>query len=455
MVGGRSLGCSTCKKRKIKCDERRPICMNCEKTQRQTNEPGKPESYGGEPAEWTSPPAFTASPPSSDSQKLCMELVHAIESTKNTGFTLELCGKHIPQLPLRIGHSKILDSSISCFLSAHRGLQRPALGPSESQHKQYSRALHHMKLALDAPGEPDLDATVAATIVLADFELFNGQTHNWITHARGTEAILSAWGPSRIQSPWALDLFIIMTSAMVAASITSRQDYFLDTPKWRNVFERAANRPSIRAIERIEIKSWRAYTRLAYVVRSMNSPVVVASPKTAERMLDLWNQVSTMKDDVNALLEDPSVVVELPSKHADIPFDTYYSFHELPVAETLCYHWKFFILISQLMQHYYPDLVSPVEAEADKIKAVVNICKCFELVRSLKPLGTFFMHSNLPRAATALLDHLRIWALSACREILESGLVGGLDMALPMMHFIHLVEEWHQPSCHQWWLLGT
>merc|ERR1712230_191065 len=35
MAGGRRKGCLTCRKRKIKCDERRPRCLHCETSSRE------------------------------------------------------------------------------------------------------------------------------------------------------------------------------------------------------------------------------------------------------------------------------------------------------------------------------------------------------------------------------------------------------------------------------------
>lgn len=76
-------------------------------------------------------------------------------------------------LPSRIGHCKALDASISYLLSVHASMQ--AFGTVDSrpyQYKQYGQALQYLKQDLEAPGNENAEALVAATIVLGDAEVF-------------------------------------------------------------------------------------------------------------------------------------------------------------------------------------------------------------------------------------------------------------------------------------------
>ncbi|OQV07198.1 Fungal specific transcription factor domain-containing protein [Cladophialophora immunda] len=473
MATYRSLGCSTCKRRKIKSDCEGIIRWELPRNRRarvrkpwiQQNgstgaiEEGQQEETSGRSySEVPTTTGFHSStlsiaPAAEGSQKISMELVHAIETTKGTGFTLQLCGKHLPQLPVRIGYHKSLDSSVSCFLAAHLGMRCPGLVSKDRQHVLYRRALHDLRDALNSTRNQDVEAIIAATIVLGDFELLDGQTDNLLTHMMGGEAILKAWGATRIRSGWALDLFILIAMNMVSSSFLAGRDCFLDTPEWQAVFERAAAQPSIAATESISISFCRSYARLPFIVRTLRSPNSQSiRTEITNTILDLWSQSSAANDKVKLLMEDPQVVAAAPSRDMNSPFETYHRFHDLRVAEIFCHHWKLYILVSGLVQSYFPDRVSFDDA-IERTKAALNICKCVELVRPLKPMGTYFLHHNLPRAAAELPSPYRDWAVSVYMEIVESGLEVGFDLAAPTKHLRRSLDQWQEPL-YQKWLLG-
>lgn len=102
---------------------------------------------------------------------LQMEVVHATESTKDTGFTLQLVGKHFKSLPVRIGWNDALDTTISCFMCAHRRLQNLGLSSREQEHKLHGRALSGMQKAIESATSSDFEAIVTATIVMGDYEV--------------------------------------------------------------------------------------------------------------------------------------------------------------------------------------------------------------------------------------------------------------------------------------------
>lgn len=116
-----------------------------------------------------------ALPPLSEDQSLSIRLAYAIESTKDTGFTLDLAGKHLAQLPIRMGQSKALDSATACFLSAHDKLLCPTRVTEQHQHRLYSQALRDMKEVVEEEAGPaetvDFESIVAAMMVLGDFEV--------------------------------------------------------------------------------------------------------------------------------------------------------------------------------------------------------------------------------------------------------------------------------------------
>lgn len=119
-------------------------------------------------------PTLSKSPCASESDRLSRRLVYTLESTKGTGFTLELAGKHWPQLPAHVGESRVLDSAIMCFLSAHTKMCCPAQISEQYQHDLYSQALREMKVAVESAREVDFEGIVAAMMVLGDFEVGSG-----------------------------------------------------------------------------------------------------------------------------------------------------------------------------------------------------------------------------------------------------------------------------------------
>ncbi|EXJ71313.1 uncharacterized protein A1O5_05119 [Cladophialophora psammophila CBS 110553] len=494
MAGGQSLGCSVCKKRKIKCDEHEPVCLNCQKSGRECSGPATPSwtqldgdaslvSFTPAKIRWSvpsnrrshvtkpwnqqrhspilaaralesSPPALVASPRLSEDQSLSSRLVYAIENTKGTGFTLELVGKHLVQLPARIGENKALDSAIACFLSAHTKLLCPAGMTEQYQHQLYSQALRDMKEAVESPREVDFEAVVAAMMVLGDFEIACGRVENVLDHARGAEAILKAWEPGSIRSAWALDLLEVMASSLIAVSLATGQECFLDKLEWTDVFDRAACQPLIPARELINFEYLKCCARLATIVRLLrNKTEEGISPETAKLIDQEWRRVSQMSEEVKNLMGDCTFVIEVSSEDNDIPFETYYRFSDVQLCETLCNVWKLFILVSALVQHYFPDDITS-KHRRDQAQAAINICKCFEFVRPLKPVGAFFMHLSLPRAAVALPDPYRQWALSAYKEILDSGLAIGFDIAAPTKLLARWMSGWNGSSYQKWWLGG-
>ena len=239
----------------------------------------------------------------------------------------------------------------------------------------------------------------------------------------------------------------------IAVSISTGQECFLDTPEWIEIFDAAACQPSSTVQRRVTYEYLKIFARLATIVRNLREETENTSPLTTRLIAELWIEVYALYQKVNLAMHDPKVVLEVDSNDNDIPFATYYKFSKVQVCETFCHAWKIFILISAMMQHYLPDQLTS-KAQSLQVQAAINICKCFEFVRPLKPFGTFFMHLNLPRAAAALRDPYRSWAMLAYKELVESGLAVGFDMAAPTKLLKQWTVEWNQSSVQKWWLGG-
>ncbi|KAJ9610207.1 hypothetical protein H2200_004984 [Cladophialophora chaetospira] len=392
------------------------------------------------------------SPGFNETELLCTRFAHAIESTKGTAFTLELGGNHLPQLPMRIGSSKVLDSAVACALAAFTGLQCPHRVTKQYQHKLYIQALSDMRQAVEESRDMDFEAVFAAMILLGDYEVCS-RTENALDHAKGAEAILKAWGPGRLKSAWAMDLLDVMGTRLIAASISTGEECFLDGPEWAEVFDLGISRSSTSFHNWASYKYLKAFARLANIVRLLRHEATDISPPTKQMITGLWIQVSDLNTEVETLMHDPTVVCEQTSRDKSNPFETYYRFSKVQVCEKFSHVWKIYILVSTMMEYYLPAQLTSEDQEK-RAQAAINICKCFEFLRPLKPMGTMFLHLNLPRAAAALPQPYQSWAFSAYTEIVESALSIGVDITGPTELLKRLIAGWNLSSCREWWLGG-
>jgi hypothetical protein len=144
MVGAKSLGCSTCKRRRVKvgtkylsssnptlggsnqwekCDERRPICGNCEKKNRPYTgpksrfvrhvEPGVEQHIKDDNV------AVSKNPSNAQTELLAIDPMSKLSGFKENGYQLQLLWRFLPS---RVGHNAALDAALRCLLHAHRQL---------------------------------------------------------------------------------------------------------------------------------------------------------------------------------------------------------------------------------------------------------------------------------------------------------------------------------------------
>ena len=122
-----------------------------------------------------SPSSAGSIPGSPNSDSLRRELIHRIESTAETGYSLWTVGNYIFELPARLGRNSALDASMRCLLSAHAALQFPDNVDNVKLANDYGRALRLLSTSIsDSQSQPDMvEDVVAAAIILGDFEVHN------------------------------------------------------------------------------------------------------------------------------------------------------------------------------------------------------------------------------------------------------------------------------------------
>ncbi|KAF2104900.1 hypothetical protein NA57DRAFT_71101 [Rhizodiscina lignyota] len=262
MVGAKSLGCATCKKRKIKCDERFPICLNCERGNRDC--PGPKSRF----VQFVKPGAemhmvqtqFVEFPSSSSSELLQLELVERMRNVTQEGYKLTQFGALFTYLPARIGINAALDAAVRALLESHRLMLLHKTAYQTKDVRHYAQALTYIRNDLDELRSKTPSETVCAALILALYELFNEDVRKkaWVAHAGGVSALIKSWGPDHIATEFDLSIFASHYGSIIITSILREEDCFLLSPEWEPLRDKC-----LRYTTNIEPYSFRLLTALA------------------------------------------------------------------------------------------------------------------------------------------------------------------------------------------------
>ncbi|CDO55454.1 similar to Saccharomyces cerevisiae YDR213W UPC2 Sterol regulatory element binding protein [Geotrichum candidum] len=193
-------GCTTCKRRRVKCDETHPICKNCQHLGLECSFTGQ-AATGGSPATGA---GFTGQPGALNIMDI--RLFH--HYTTVVGKTIVTAGisnekiwcHDVPELAFDY---PFLMHSILSFSATHLSRTcKPAIDQVVMFHRMQSLKL--LSEAVKAVSVKNLDALVASTILLILDSLANASTDSsrpsalppsaWLHHVRGAATILTAIG---------------------------------------------------------------------------------------------------------------------------------------------------------------------------------------------------------------------------------------------------------------------
>ncbi|KAH7070780.1 hypothetical protein BKA63DRAFT_84300 [Paraphoma chrysanthemicola] len=207
--GGRSRGCTNCRRRKVKCDEARPICLRCKKRGLSCDGP-KEATWIHEDKHFTSRPSTQAlvvipSSPVAMSLAAFEEDICLAYTRKNLlrGGGVEVACNMIdlqrnastfdrdPALALL--RNAILSLSVTFFGTQHRQSRVIAKG-----YDQYGEVLRQLNVALGDPIRQRTNTTIltALTCMLLEIFLPTGPA-NFLKHQRGIEALMALRGPPK------------------------------------------------------------------------------------------------------------------------------------------------------------------------------------------------------------------------------------------------------------------
>ncbi|KAI1622036.1 hypothetical protein EDD37DRAFT_503356 [Exophiala viscosa] len=259
MVGvpGKSKGCSTCRRRKKGCDQKRPVCGQCASSgyvcggyKRDRTFILHPASKAVEKAVFL-PYARSIGTPILGSlnqcavQSQCRSLFWDLympqgDCVVRDAFLLN-CGHPMNWTELIQKVSKQerpLEDAFSALSISRVGQANNDIRLVRESSKVYGRALKELQGALIDPTRMYSDHILMACMLLGLYELFEGpglHSLNWVAHAQGAARLIELRGPERHQHWDAHHPFLASRIPTVYAAILQRKSTYLATEEWLTI----------------------------------------------------------------------------------------------------------------------------------------------------------------------------------------------------------------------------
>lgn len=225
MTGARSSGCLLCVQRRVKCDERLPGCVRCEKYGKPCPgyvrnfkfKAGKPyrarrapradatgsersmsnrDDYkaDGESMILSTPVSTLSSPTINVLQGL--SLVADDLSQPYSSTSIHIVSKWFRSLPSLYGRNRTLDATVRCFTAHHTSKVLQDVQMARYSRFAYIEALSRLRKSLDAPSERLSADIFCAVLLLCLYELFanNQSPDTWMKHAKAVSQLAEIRG---------------------------------------------------------------------------------------------------------------------------------------------------------------------------------------------------------------------------------------------------------------------
>ncbi|TVY68926.1 Transcriptional regulatory protein pro1 [Lachnellula suecica] len=317
-------GCLTCRKRKVKCDEGKPICGRCQRLQRECTWSDElqviPHRRQPDYSSSTSIVTSTSSPsalqlsrpsgqnfgiefPSVDRPTIpyihhfvtfCSRFLAYPNDSEGNPFQEEL----VPQAV----SSPALLHSMAALAAAH-------LSRSQKQHEvtaanHYSIALRELNTGLSDPATARSDSTLGACLLLCVYEISHSHNSRWHEHLQGArDLILYRGGPQK--DNYLTRFFSLLD---VSGSLSSGTGTLLQGNYWlEDVDFNGANSPGTPSIPR-KINKWPYYDNenvMIYQFHQLMVYMAKLSALSAEAMSELGQKnPETIVEKVASIRED-------------------------------------------------------------------------------------------------------------------------------------------------------
>ncbi|KAH8680288.1 hypothetical protein BGZ61DRAFT_456511 [Ilyonectria robusta] len=253
-----SKGCERCRRRKVKCDQRKPACLKCQKSKiqcpgyrdldqvlfrneseriiRKARQLDQPQPALGQEviatsshppknglataceAPPTSLPLGISYPPSQPVNNLGASFFF----TKYTFNEVPFCGDYHDWLTQSyFNDGSVLQAAIEAVGMA--GISNVSYAPyvASKAKEQYCKAVTAVNLALGDPVQAAADSTLMAVILLGLFETVNFETSDrydyWAAHVKGATALLALRGQEQFTRKRGGLLYILIRSQIISA----------------------------------------------------------------------------------------------------------------------------------------------------------------------------------------------------------------------------------------------
>ncbi|KAL2072577.1 hypothetical protein VTL71DRAFT_11920 [Oculimacula yallundae] len=279
-VGGRSKGCTTCRKRRIKCDEEHPTCLRCRKSGLECDGPikeatfivgkiiksrrsskgtdkdsdrGSPPCQGVDKSRRSSKGSSKGSdqelsPCPSDLPRVSLlgssefetYLCYALKHLRHGG-TIELTTRTIKSTDIvpaptmaathygQISHRAVLSFAAIFFGSQHRQAEITRMGFT-----MYGKVLQRLNGALSDPAQNTTDDLIHAVVTLTILELFACTgAGNYLKHMAGLERLFALRDLSLPVSYESADMYRSLRQMIIFAALRSKKASILARPEWK------------------------------------------------------------------------------------------------------------------------------------------------------------------------------------------------------------------------------
>ncbi|EHK22888.1 uncharacterized protein TRIVIDRAFT_191521 [Trichoderma virens Gv29-8] len=265
-VAGRSRGCATCRKRRVKCDESLPECLRCLNMGLKC--PGArtdaffvhavPDApLRDSPAALTVVKLKHEPSPQIGAINLHLSQLPGIQPSPTGAFDQLFVSHFIdcffgsvrPALPIPGGTSRIwlhelpdflASSSPSPVQSSIRAASMLSYGTAVGDAsikteacRWYMRALQSLRLLM---GSSSPETSVCAAVMLTHFETLAGTSPRaWIKHIKGAASLLEAQGPERCQRGFLHQIFSHLRLQTFVASMAENELHPFASPEWTTI----------------------------------------------------------------------------------------------------------------------------------------------------------------------------------------------------------------------------
>ncbi|KAF5010520.1 hypothetical protein FDECE_3337 [Fusarium decemcellulare] len=430
MVGlRRTNSCETCRRRRVKCDEVRPICGACAKSRRECTESPPPSliwmkqkglgSSGKGPkirssAVLKDSPIIIAhrpkeqlivaqpsrlvprSPGLTRAELLQSRFVEACECPLE-GFRLSNFSQPLICIPKYLGVSAVLDQSVQCFLYIHDNVIKETEGDRVPVNL-YHTTLRSLQSVLNSPEEANLSTTLCAVAILGYAEALGKSS--WDTNYSLTRVV-----PQRGSKHAASNGESQLTPVYILTALLNGKECFLAEPSWA---EATFNQPTSSLVQRTINKLFHQYCLLVSILKHVRDlDATSPSPLSAQMLFDtasrLRCRVCQIRDSLQRInVNDKSHYRSVPSKGENSLTASTYCFQDRPLSWAYTYCWALIILANgiiarvyrHLMQHQ-PQTPRPYgfldTLAAESKENGRNIFKSLQFADRFAPLGSMYM----------------------------------------------------------------